>query len=1105
MNFEWILLALFLSAMILEIAKALTRPMHRNVLNLISIPVAFLITYILQAMGVFQGLATQLVEFIASSFTQQGMSDGTDLLAAILSTMLSPLMFYLAYLLIKFLIRTVHVTLLSKYIEKRQLKKEKRLLKIAIKEEKELVKNAIIDSEERAIALLEALEEQGIDYDDLDDYDSMDEDDIEDMVERRVRKEKRAKRKRGFFKESAKKKAVSIVAAAVSGFLAFAIFMMPVFYTMDVLSDMTDGIDKNDPQDTKIYLAVDFFDNHLVGKYEDTFVYQVYKSMGLVDLMVDTVSAGGIVEINGEKTTADKFVRDILKNTVTVATQIMSDDPNPEALRNALNGIIQQPILFAMIVDGISTVMDEVNLPDTGDESDIMQSITNNIVNHYKKPVEPAMPQQDQFATPEEYQAALEQYEIDKARYDADLEAYTEMLKGDVGSLTDVIVTLVEKKLFVSLVSGGSDFGAILTDKNNLRDILGAMSGLSAYQMVMSGAFEMGVNMIAPFLGVPTDNAAGYDLFVNKIVSSADGITAMTEEDIDNLHKLFVNASGFVSENENNTSNGILAYIADPVYKADTLRTNGERVKDEAEKIAAAADALAVDILELEKLLSDNALTDDEKTFLRTQITKLNEKLSKESLTDEEIQATRNRIDGLTSIVNGDDQLDEAEKDVIDDVINGKIADEKNLNDDVERLETAADELIKQAEELAKNFEERIAMFTPFITYFMNWINIQKPFMLAGEDESLAIMSIKVPVFDESGLLEGEKTYVCNTNILSIETIIDSFFGADDSTDPDAPADEGTTEGPSTAAEGEGTTTDGEGSAGGEGTTEEIPDKTIDDYLNEIPLKDILEQLTVTELTQENAADYENKISPIADLINYIIEEASTYKSIDSALTVDLAWVENKLSYFKGDEDSASKKLVDKILAVDDALDQSKQSFDYLSVTVEDMQNSLRFDESWTAELREQDSEKLVDVVFTLIDMVGALGGSEKEEGTETLPEGEEPVLTSNTAEEENGGEDSTGEESGNDMTAMLDMLKVLGTTFDIMADTHALGELPALMLEGLLKNEMLSMVMLPSMLGEYMQDMQSEDFTYESFMTEFVDTIAGLLDKMSAEGGETE
>ena len=235
-------------------------------------------------------------------------------------------------------------------------------------------------------------------------------------------------------------------------------------------------------------------------------------------------------------------------------------------------------------------------------------------------------------------------------------------------------------------------------------------------------------------------------------------------------------------------------------------------------------------------------------------------------------------------------------------------------------------------------------------------------------------------------------------------------------------------------------------------------------------MRGLLESLRIKKKTAEM------EISPVADLVNFLIEKYS--KAEQGDMTTDT--INTVLTQFiaeNGDNTSYAEQLAIKI---------KDGTFEYGSVTVETMKNSLKFGDDWTDELKKADSKHLVDIVFTIIDLVGNMGG-------------ESPVLTADESTE--GGETTPdGEDS---MDALLDMLSVLGKTFDKMAETHCLGDLPKYMIEGLLKSEMLSMAMTPSMLREYMDKIEAtDDFTYEAFMNDMVKTFTDLLDKVQGMGG---
>ena len=138
------------------------------------------------------------------------------------------------------------------------------------------------------------------------------------------------------------------------------------------------------------------------------------------------------------------------------------------------------------------------------------------------------------------------------------------------------------------------------------------------------------------------------------------------------------------------------------------------------------------------------------------------------------------------------------------------------------------------------------------------------------------------------------------------------------------------------------------------------------------------------------------------------------------------------------------------------------------------MKECLHFGDDWTTDLRVSDSEQLANIIFTIVDIIGSLG-------------------------------EEDGENNENKIDSVLGILSVLGKTLDLMDDTHCLNGLPKVMLKALLKNEMISIVMTPSMLNDYMNQMEAEDFSYEAFMNDLADTFTGVLDKMNGQGGSEE
>lgn len=979
MNLQWILLAFFLASIVWEVFKALTKPMHRNILNLISIPVAFIITFILQAIGIFQSLAGKVVDMVISA---EILGKYHEHVVALLSTLVGPVLFTTAYALILWAIRILHVNLIVKFIENKQMKKEKRLLRLAIQEEKELVKGIISKSEEQTIELIESLQANGYDYD-IDDYLTLDEDEIEDMVEKRVKKEKKAKKKRGFFKESSEKKTVSFVVGAVSGYLAFAIAWMPFFYTMSLVSDVSAVIDQDKPQEENVaYLAIDFLHDNVAKPYRDTFVYNVYYTMGLVDLMNNTVKVGGKMVVNEKEEYADELLRSLLVNLSAATVQLMSKEPNEEDLTTALeNVLIKQPIIHAILLDTVASLMEKVEVPEeTGDE-DFLTKIKNDVIRSYKN---------------------IEDNDV---------------LSQDITAVIDLVVVLVKEQVVSDLLSGSMNFEDMLSNRDVLKSLIGAISGLSVYSGIMEGAFVMGVDMLAPMLGVPANDAEGYTLFVDKVVSAASSVTAITDSQMNDLETVFEE----VAATELKT---IFSYIEEPVNEL-------KKIQEDAKKLADEIEALGVKIQEL---------TD--------QIVPLQEKVDEGTITAEE-------------------------QNLLNDLI-------QQYKDAIDLEETKAEEaqaLADEVQPIMDEFQARATRLTGFISYFTNWMNVQKPFMLSGEDVSNAPLSLKV---------DG-KTYVCNTDAITIDDLLDMFLGDSEEGGEAIPPEDPSNEEPIPASEtpDDGGAEGGEGAEGeGESDVNKFLNMDLDSLLNELPFIGLLEKLTITEEDVLN-----KKASPLTDLINHLIITAS-----NTSTTIDKEWLNTTLGDFVdiSGVSNESKDLANKLI------NSVAENYDYKSVTVQSMKDHLYFDDEWNTNHKKDDSQKLVDVIFTIIDLMDAVKESEGTEGGEvTLSLEEIQGFAENGVE--NGGLDG-----------ILNMLSTLGKTFDIMADTHCLKDLPALMLEGLLKNDMLSMVMTPSMLNSYMQQItdkqfpmedgqeEPEEFTYEKFMNKFLGTFSDLLDSLT-------
>ncbi len=1101
MALQWILLALFLIAMVRNIAKALRNPMLKNILRLISILVAFIITFILQICGVFQHIIELLVgglELASKVPEFEGLiANAIQFLLPFCTTLLSPTIFVLAFAIILLILKVVHVNLTYRFIVKRKRKKEIKALKQALKEEKQMLKQALTENEEK---FLSVMNEMAANYPEMDayEYDALDEDEIDRMVEQRIKLEKKKKKKAGFFKESSEHKAISVICGVVCGFLLFGICWMGLFYTMDVLSDVTDGINQTNAADTKIYQAVELVDKHVVTPYEESFVYKLYDSMAMIDLLNYTVRAGGKLEVNGNILYADDVMRDHMMRAVRLACEITSAKSEQTHIGEDVSAITKDPITVSLMADLIITLLDKVDTPEA-DASNPLSSIYGGILGNYKS------------------------------------EGGRDRLLTDLGAMSDIVVIAAENRLLAKIISDTSNIGALLGDRDMVKDLAAVMSHLSFFGSTMEGAFGMGVDALGAVL-MPADNQAGYELLINNIVSAAGGITTIS--DLSSFYD-FIEGAGTLEKATDNKYSGILGYIVDPFYQATQKLESTEEgsVKDRID--------------DLKTLISDfeNKIKDLNDTINR--INELNE-------------IVENRFDELVQIElkveeSGVESLTEEEKELWD--LQTELDSFESLEDyenQVSELESQKDALETTAKELENDIkqimdealtevEKRFAGIEPFINYFMNWNNVQKPFMLANEDKSTACMSIII-VDENTGV---ETLYVCTTDFLSIETLMDFVLNDDafgdlgglgGSTEEPGTEEPGTEGGESGTEGGESGTEGGE--SGGEGGTEDSTDNigdliegildteeikaSIEEYIDKIPMKELIEQMAVTSDT----STMEGRVSPLTDLISHIIINANADKNASTEINNE--WLYSELTAYCSLENKPEDctGLANRILLAKDSEAEGYVPFDYKGVTVEGMKASMSFGDDWTPEEREDDSEVLVDIIFNLLDLVqnmnstkteqvneetGATDGGENTEGTEGTEGGENTEGTEDTE----GGE-NTEDTGAGQVSQMLDLLKILGSTMDQMAQTHSLGNIPAILIEGILKNEMLSVAMTPSMLyGEngYMVKVQAiidgydafnaseqEEYqgpTYQAFMEDLAETVTNVLGKVSGENTE--
>ena len=1001
MELKWILLALFLVSMVRNVAKAMRNPMLKNFLRLMSVLVAFIITFILQVCGVFQHVAAAVLERLelASMVPEyEGIIvSAIGYLLPFVTTILTPLVFTLVFVILYLLLQLIHVNLVYKYIVRRQRKKEIKELKIALREERMRMKQAITENEERFQSIMAHLAVNNPEID-VYEYEALDEDEIDKMIEHRVKLEKKRKKKVGFFKESRERKAMSVVCGVVCGFLLFGITWMGLFYSMDVLSDVTDGIKGTGAEDTKIYQIMDMVDKHVVTPYEDSFVYGLYDSMGIVDLMNNTVRMGGKIEINGETRYADDVMRTNFPLVVRLACEMTSSKSEQAHVHDDISALTKDEMMVSLLADVLVVLVDKIPEPEP-DSDDAMGNLWSGILLAYKG------------------------------------ENNRELFVQDLNAFSDIVVVAADNKLLQQVIANSSDLGSLLENRKMIKEMVGAMSGLSIYAPTMESAFTLGVDKVGVMLA-PEDDAKGYENLVNALVNASKNVTKITDEDMLKFNDFMKDVSA---------AQNIFDYVSYPIDYVV------ENIKPDADALLVKIKNLTSEIKNLKNLLDtttqtkeeQETLSEIEREYVQHEINLLKQMKEDETLTEEQIVAIDTKILKLEAILE-DDVFTVEEAAVISALIAEKSEEDVRLaQEEKVLLELIYDNYLPE-------FENRVKSFAPFISYFINWMNVQKPFMIANEDGSTACLTVDI---------DGIR-YMCNTDIVTIEALFDMVNNAENGSgesDVDDPFED-------IPDDGEGGT---DGSDNGD-NKEETLKIDVDSYLNKIPMKSLLEQLTVTVVTEESPAET-GKVSELTNLVNFIILSANTHKNQVDAAEIDNVWLYNALkSYCSVEECNCVSCRIR-------AAEGNPSTFAYKGVTVEKMKASMNFGEKWTAEHKKADSETLAEIVFTLLDLMENMNT----EGSET----------------------TEGETDNSQIQSMLGLLKTLGITMDQMSTTECLQELPHQLLESILKNEKLSIAITPAMIyGEngYMSRIERGELTYAGFMEELATKVSTILEKVN-------
>ena len=482
MDLSWILLALFLVALVRSIIGSLGRSFIKNALRLGSVIVAFVITLVLQVCGVFQGIAQTIIDALSSIIDIRellgGLSGAADVVFALASTVISMVFFIIAFFVILGVIR-LFIPLITKAIEgaiekRTQAPKPTESAEVKSDAEQsaiiaptveltETVDTAEVTETAAAIEAEEATEPT-----------------TEEIPE--AEKQQKPKKKiKGYYYECAWKKAISIATAAISGLLVFSILLMPFFYAMSFALAATDSLDTTDATDSPIYKILDIADDRVIDSYQRSFVYGFYNAMAIDDLMNYAVKTGGKITLdNGRAIYADDVIKALLTHGVSAAMQLTSEESECKDVAEDVKAIVSNPAVSAILADLLISLIADVEIEEAED-GNLMDGFVNNFIASYKA--------------------------ADKATIEKDLAA-----------LGEAVGVLAEKKIIAAFISDDVSPEQILGDKQLLSDTVAAISGLSAFGPTIEGAFELGIEILGETLMIPTDDAAAYDIFVNDLL-----------------------------------------------------------------------------------------------------------------------------------------------------------------------------------------------------------------------------------------------------------------------------------------------------------------------------------------------------------------------------------------------------------------------------------------------------------------------------------------------------------------------------------------------------------------------------------------------------------
>ena len=542
--------------------------MIRNTLRLASVVLAFLVTFILQLCGVFQGAVASVAELINIAAMIPSLASAADFIVAIASTLVSPIIFIIVFYVILAVFRIITYFVVNA-IEKRQRVSKPAPETVCANEAEEkadteaaATESAALSTEADAELVEDKLPESA--EVELQAEETPAEEQVAAVVEEKPKKAK----KRPFYDECAWKRAISLASGAIGGVLLLAILLMPTFYLTSVMDTVIDAADGSDTEDSVVYQLAEVIDEDVVSPISDNFVFDFYRVTGISGLMNYTTRAGGKMLLdNGTTTYADDVLKNILSHVVSLASQITSQTSECPTVREDVTAIIGDPVVSSILADVIMEAVGEMELEEPG-EDDILGGLIYGFADYYKN--------------------------ADKATFENDINA----LGGAIG-------ILAEEGVIAEMVTGGLELEKMLEDREILGCVVEAISGLSAFGETMQGAFDLGVGVLGEALHIPADDKEVYDNFIVDLcaamqIEKGAKYTKFSRSDVAKYINYCVTSNGGRLQTGTKDNDTFLAYVAqwqriqgafayiseDKSYGYFTMQINGQTyVYDHQEKI----------------------------------------------------------------------------------------------------------------------------------------------------------------------------------------------------------------------------------------------------------------------------------------------------------------------------------------------------------------------------------------------------------------------------------------------------------------------------------------------------------------------------------------